>query len=196
MDDDRFLKLLVTQLKNQDPLNPMDNAQLTTQMAQISTVTGVESLNKSVKSLVDQINEAQSVQATPLIGRDVLVSGNSLTLDDSRRARGALDFSQTVDRATVTIKDAAGTTVRSIDLGPNHAGRIGFQWDGTNDGGTAVAPGNYTFSVDARAADKAVTADTLVLGHVLGLTKDSTGKAQLDLGVLGTRAVAEVKEIL
>ena len=79
---DRFLKLLVTQLKNQDPLNPMDNAQMTSQLAQMSTVSGIEKLNATLNSLVDSVGNSQSMQAADMIGKSVLVPGSQLALSN------------------------------------------------------------------------------------------------------------------
>ncbi|MFM8767622.1 MAG: flagellar hook assembly protein FlgD, partial [Rubrivivax sp.] len=73
---DRFLKLLVTQLKNQDPMNPMDNAQLTTQMAQINTVSGIQQLNETIKGMATQFGAMQVLQGAAMVGRDVLTEGN------------------------------------------------------------------------------------------------------------------------
>ena len=84
---DRFLKLLVAQMKNQDPLNPMDNAQVTSQMAQISTVTGIDKLNTTVQGLSTQFMQLQTMQGASLVGHDVIVAGNKLSVDDDRRDR-------------------------------------------------------------------------------------------------------------
>ena len=84
---DRFLKLLVAQMQNQDPLNPMDNAQVTSQMAQINTVTGIEKLNTTVQGLSTQFMQLQAMQGASLVGRDVIVAGNKLSIDADRRRR-------------------------------------------------------------------------------------------------------------
>ena len=87
---DRFLKLLVAQMQNQDPLNPMDNAQVTSQMAQINTVTGIEKLNTTVQGLSSQFMQLQALQGASLVGRDVIVAGNKLSVAGERRRPGRL----------------------------------------------------------------------------------------------------------
>ena len=132
---DRFLKLLVTQLKNQDPLNPLDNAQLTSQLSQISTVTGIENLNASVQSLSSSMLSAQSLQATGMIGRSIYTEGSTLAYGGGAPADGGIELPQSVDSLKVSIVGASGNVVRQLDLGARAAGLVNFQWDGRNDGG-------------------------------------------------------------
>src|SRR5438045_7853032 len=95
---DRFLKLLVTQLQNQDPLNPMDNAQVTSQMAQINTVTGIDKLNTTVQGLSSQFVQLQAMQGASLVGRDVIVAGNKLRVDaESGVGQGGFELANAAD---------------------------------------------------------------------------------------------------
>ncbi len=143
---DRFMKLLVAQMKNQDPLNPMDNAQMTSQIAQINTVSGIEKLNTTVTSLLASFNNLQAQSATQLPGRSVLVPGSGLTLADGQ-AMGGVELGGAADAVTVDIVDAAGTTVRSLALGASDAGVRSFTWDGLQTDGKAAAAGNYRLRV-------------------------------------------------
>src|SRR5450755_1727985 len=122
---DRFLKLLVTQLKNQDPLNPMDNAQLTSQLAQISTVTGISKLNDTMSALSASLGSNQYVQAAGLVGHTVLTPGNKLQLA-SASAAGGVRLESAADNVLVTISDASGHAVRKIDMGAQSAGAQTF----------------------------------------------------------------------
>ncbi|MFZ2386601.1 MAG: flagellar hook capping FlgD N-terminal domain-containing protein, partial [Polaromonas sp.] len=119
--EQRFLKLLVTQLNNQDPLNPLDNAQLTSQLAQMSTVSGIEKLNTAFQSLLAQSGSSQVLQSASLIGRTVLVPGNELALAQgtggSTNVPFAVEMPAGADSVKVTVTNAAGDTVRSYDLG-------------------------------------------------------------------------------
>src|SRR5688500_16052862 len=119
---DRFLTLLVTQLRNQDPLNPLDNAQVTTQLAQISTVSGINKLNETVASLSASFAAGQYLQATSLVGREVVVAGSKLTVDAEGKAKYAMAIAKDADAVSVTIKDAAGVVVRTIDAGAQKSG--------------------------------------------------------------------------
>jgi flagellar basal-body rod modification protein FlgD len=190
---DRFLTLLVAQLKNQDPLNPLDNAQVTTQMAQISTVSGISQLNATLSALGASMGVSQVMQAAGLVGHDVVVGGNTLDLA-SGAAQGGLDLSGAADHVTVTVSDDSGNVVRTIDLGAQKAGTQFFAWDGKTDGGTTAADGHYTFSATAIANGKAITFDTLMTARVEGVVSTSAG-AMLQLPHGSQIAFADVKQI-
>ncbi|MBZ0092988.1 MAG: flagellar hook assembly protein FlgD [Sulfuricellaceae bacterium] len=191
---DRFLKLLVTQLQNQDPLNPMDNAQVTTQLAQISTVDGVNKLNTTLQTLLSSYASTQSLQSAAMIGHGVLVPGNQLNLQTGPVTAG-VDLAKPADSVVVSILDASGSVVHKADLGPQSAGSVSFQWDGKKDDGTAAAPGAYTFSVNAQQGGSTVSADALSLGQVSSVTLTSSG-AKLNVSGLGSVDLSQVKQIL
>ena len=109
---DRFLKLLVTQLKNQDPLNPMDNAQLTSQLSQISTVSGIEKLNTTMQSLSDSLFASQSMQATSLIGHSIYAEGSRLGFDGSTPAAGGINLAQAADSVKINVVGPSGNVAR------------------------------------------------------------------------------------
>lgn len=192
--EDRFLKLLTTQLKNQDPLNPLDNAQMTSQMAQISTVNGIEKLNSTLSKLMSNSTDSQAMQAASILGHHVLVEGSGMTLPQDGQSLGAVDFPQAVDKATVTIKDANGLVVRTLQLGDQEAGLSEFVWDGKNDAGEAVAAGRYSFSVSAEQGGKSISAKTLELAEVTGVLREATG-IRLELGQLGNFNLADIRQI-
>ena len=131
-----FLTLLVAQLKNQDPTNPMDNSQLTSQLAQISTVSGIEKLNTSLGSISGQIDSSQSLQASSLIGHGVMIPGGSVLAGKGSDGAASttpfgVELTQAADKATATITDSTGKVVRTLDLGNLSAGVHSFTWDGT-----------------------------------------------------------------
>src|SRR5207249_2682885 len=188
---DRFLTLLVSQLRNQDPLNPLDNAQVTTQLAQISTVSGINQLNDTVAALAAQFGATQSLQAASLVGHDVLVPGSKLQLADSKGG-GGVNLSDNADHVTVSISDASGKVVRTLDLGALSAGVQTFGWDGRSDAGTPAPNGAYSFSVTAIGNGKSISGDALMLGHVDGVIPGANGTAtQLQLGRLGRFDLAQ-----
>ncbi len=190
---DRFLKLLVTQMQNQDPLNPLDNAEVTSQLAQISTVTGIDKLNATLQLLVSDFEENRSMEAAAMIGRSVLVPGISITYENNTAVAG-VDLPQAVDQLTVTIMDSAGVAVRSLDIGPQPKGVSTFAWDGITSSGTAAANGNYSFSVSARQGDRDIAVDTLAVGSVNSVSPGIHG-AVLDVGELGLVELANIKQI-
>ncbi len=192
--EDRFLKLLVTQMKNQDPLNPMDNAQVTSQMAQLSTVSGIDKLNATLQALSDSMSIGQSLSATSMIGHGVLISGSAITLTDGK-AIGGIELPQPADSVKVLITDAAGNTVSTLQMGAQKAGVTPLAWDGQTDAGTPAVNGRYEFSVEAMLAGKKVDANALSFGMVNAVTPGKNG-ATLDVGSAGSVAMSAVKQII
>ncbi|MFA5243502.1 MAG: flagellar hook assembly protein FlgD [Sulfuricella sp.] len=193
--EDRFLKLLVTQMQNQDPLNPMDNAEITSQMAQLSTVTELGKLNDAASAMTASILAGQSFQAASLVGHGVMVPGDKMQLSGGV-AYGGVDLPQAVDKLTVNIKDASGAVIHTADLGAQSAaGSVTFQWDGSTDSGAAAPDGAYTFEVLAEQGGKAVAATALAVGQVSSVSLGVQG-ATLNVIGLGPVAMSEVKEIL
>ena len=192
--EDRFLRLLTTQLKNQDPLNPMDNAQMTSQLAQMSTVSGIEKLNTTLDTLVSSIGASQSIQSAAMIGKSVLVPGTQLTLEKGV-AYGGVNLSAAADQVTLKILDSTGEVIQTQTLGAQEAGVFNIGWDGKDSDGVAVADGTYKFSVEATQGGNAVTVTPLQVGTVSALVRSSSGFV-LDLGSLGTFSFADVQQIL
>ncbi len=124
---DRFLKLFVAQLNNQDPLNPLDNAEMTSQMAQINTVTGIQQVNETLKSMATQFGAMQNMQGASLVGRQVVSQGNQLSLDGDV-LRGSFVMAADADAVRVDLLGAAGEILGSVDLGSKAAGMQNFEW--------------------------------------------------------------------
>ncbi len=192
--ENRFLTLLTTQLKNQDPLNPLDNAQLTSQLAQISTVNGIEKLNVTLQKLLSGMEDSQAMEAASLVNRGVLVPGSSMTLGE-QGGIGGLELATAADETTVTIKDGNGLVIRSLNLGALAAGIHPFVWDGKADSGAQAAPGNYSYSISAKNGTNTSSASALAYGLVQSVTRNATGLS-LDVGTLGAFTMADVKQIL
>ncbi|MFS0754532.1 flagellar hook assembly protein FlgD [Noviherbaspirillum sp. 1P10PC] len=191
---DRFMKLLITQMKNQDPLNPMDNAQVTSQMAQLSTVTGIEKLNASMSSMQSSYQASQTMQATSLIGHGVLVPGSSAMLADGKAVLG-IELPAAADKVTVTIRDGAGKAIHKIELGEQAAGTLPLAWDGKTDSGAAAANGQYSFDVTASSAGSAIKASTLTFGQVGSVSTGASG-VKLNLTNGASATMADVREII
>jgi flagellar basal-body rod modification protein FlgD len=188
--EDRFLKLLVAQMKNQDPLNPLDNAQVTSQMAQLSTVTGIEKLNATLQAQT----QAQSLQSVSMIGHSVLATGDALTLSGGISA-GGFDLAKDADSVKVSVLDSSGGVVKTIDLGATSSGISTFSWDGTTTTGATAADGDYTFKVSATQKGSAVTATTLGVGKVSSVLMDATG-TQLSVTGLGLVGLSDVRQVM
>ncbi|MDO9009077.1 MAG: flagellar hook assembly protein FlgD [Thiobacillus sp.] len=190
---DRFLSLLVAQMKNQDPLNPMDNAQVTSQMAQLSTVEGIESMNATLQALSSSMGASQMSQAASLIGHGVLVPGNTLNPSLQQDVLG-FDLSRPAEQVSVSILDAAGNEVRKLDLGSRSEGVNVLAWDGLTSNGTVAAAGKYTFMVDATQGGQKVSNTALFLGSVNSVSQGSDG---VKLNLAGNESVsyADIRQI-
>jgi flagellar basal-body rod modification protein FlgD len=193
--EDRFLKLLVTQMKNQDPMNPLDNAQVTSQMAQLSTVTGIEKLNSSLDAMSKSFMANQSLQAATMIGHGVLVPGTDGMTLSGGAAYAGVDLQGPADSLVVSVKDKTGAVVRSLDLGAQAtAGAVPFQWDGKSDAGVVQPDGQYTFDISATQGTDKVKADKLTVGQVSSVTLGAKG-VSLNVAGLGAIDAANVKQI-
>ncbi len=190
----RFLKLLTTQLKNQDPLNPMDNAQMTSQLAQINTISGIEKLNVTLGKMLDIYDSGQSMQAAGLIGKHVLVAGNNLPLSGGQ-AMGGASLTAAADQVTVSVLDGAGNVLQTQQLGARPAGTVAFSWDGKKADGTQMADGSYKFKVEAQAGGNKIDSTSLQVGMVNAVVR-SNGGFLLDLGVQGSVSFKDVQQIL
>jgi flagellar basal-body rod modification protein FlgD len=190
----KFLTLLVAQMKNQDPLNPVDNAQVTSQLAQISTVDGIERLNSTMKTIVGSNESTQAVQAASLAGRQVLVTGNALTLSGGKAFAG-FELAQAVDSLKISITDASGATVHEVDMGAQPAGIHAFEWDGATDSGNTSADGGYTFKLKAIAQGQNVDVTALAAARVDGVSRGSDGLS-VSVGTLGSRTLDQVRRIM
>jgi flagellar basal-body rod modification protein FlgD len=176
---DRFLTMLTAQMRNQDPLNPLDNAQLTSQMAQISTVTGISQLNTTMQWLGYSMGSLQATQATSLIGRQVLATGNTLTLDEGKGTVG-YNVAADADKATLQVYDKDKNVVATLPLEGKTVGTHTFEWDGKTADGKKVADGAYTFDVMLEQSDKSAKAATLDVKEIAAVRPSSNGTVVLD----------------
>lgn len=191
---DRFLTLLVAQMKNQDPLNPLDNAQVTTQLAQINTVNGIQTLNNTMSMLASNFNNLQLVQGASMIGHNVLVPSSNLNLSQGN-AVGGFSLDQPVDKVIVEIRDLNGTLVQSVDLGAQTEGIHGFAWDGKDNQGTSVTDGRYTLKINAVRDGEKISATALSLGQVNSLTPGANGM-QISVEGLGQFPITDIKQMI
>jgi flagellar basal-body rod modification protein FlgD len=204
-DTNKFMTLLVTQLKNQDPLNPLDNAQITSQLAQLSTVTGVNKLNTTLESMKSSYQSSEALQATNMIGHGVLVEGDFIQLQGGKAIMG-VDLGSASDHVQVIITDPrTGKDVQTIDLGAKPAGTIPMAWDGVidpanvNADGTPVAlrDGKYTFRVVAtQGADTLKDAKSLSFDNVASVTTSAKDGVKLNLPTKGVVSMADIRQIL
>lgn len=184
------MTLLVAQLKNQDPMNPMDNAQMTSQMAQINTVTGIEKVNSTLKSMASQFAGMQVLQGSSMVGRDVMVESNTLTRRDGLGG-GAIDLSGKADSIKVDILSPGGQVLETFDMGALDAGRHYFDWDSSSYAGS----GDPTFRVTATLGGQPVTSTSLARDTVVSVGSEN---GAMSVQLQGRRPVAydNIKAIL
>ncbi len=185
--EDRFLKLLVAQMQNQDPLNPLDNAQVTSQMAQINTVSGVEKLNKTVTGLTAQFLQMQTLQGAALVGRDVTVAGNRMNIE-SDVGQGAFELASDASASKVEVLRPDGTVLDTLQLGPQKAGRVNFEWPAKG----ADAQSDIHFRVVASNNTAPVTATAFMRDKVVAVNMGGD-TLNLELQRSGSVAYTQVK---
>lgn len=199
--EQRFLKLLVTQLNNQDPLNPMQNAELTSQLAQMSTVSGIEKLNSTLSGLVNQTSSNQLLQATSLIGYNVLSPGDTLTTKAPEEGKEpasqafAVELPGTASDVDIKIVDGTGKVVRTISAGSMTEGVNAVTWDGKDDTGAVVPAGAYRFTVDATNGSATVKATSLTFSQVAAV-KQGTSGVSLELMTGNNISLSDVRLFL
>jgi flagellar basal-body rod modification protein FlgD len=169
-------------------MNPMDNAQVTSQMAQINTVQGIQTLNTTVSGLSGSLLNMQALQGTALVGHDVVVKGNSLSIED-KVGQGGFKLSQAADAVKVEVLDSAGKVVNTQQLGAEAAGNHGFQWDASS-----ADAGNYTFRVTATAKGGAVETQLLMRDKVNAVSTGGTSLT-LELAKSGSVPYADVQAL-
>ncbi len=184
---DRFLKLLVTQMQNQDPLNPMDNAQVTSQMAQINTVNGIEKLNTTVQGLSGQFMQMQALQSAGLVGHDVIVAGNRLDMQDGV-GQGGFELDGPADKVTVEVLSSSGAVIDTLELGAQGSGMGSFNWAA----GDHAKDSGLTFRVSAKIGTASVPSTALMRDRVDAVS--AAGKnLTLQLENSGSVAYSDVK---
>lgn len=194
----RFLKLLTTQLKNQDPMNPVDNAQTTSQLAQISTVDGIERLNTTLKGLVGSYQNSETLQAAALVGRNVLVEGDKLNLSSNTEgsyAVGGFELSAGADKVSISIKDANGVEVANEVMTNQEAGSHEFVWDGTTSNGAIAANGKYSIQITATKGTAAVESSALEMATVLSVSNSDSG-VSIDAGRFSKLSLTDIRRII
>ena len=179
---DRFMSVLLAQLKNQDPLNPMDNAEMTSQLAQISTVTGITKLNDSMTGIAEVFSSGQLLQAAGLVGRQVMAEGDTLNLSGGE-AQAGVKLDGATDQLSIKIFNAQGSQVGTLELGQQAAGFVPFTWDGQDASGNALADGDYSYTVTATRTGAAVEATRYGVDAVSSVASGASGiSVQLQTG--------------
>jgi len=193
---DDFLKLMVTQLNNQDPMKPMENGDFLGQIAQFSTVNGIGDLQTSFSEFASSISNDQALQAANLVGRQVSAPLPAGLLSEGGVIEGELTLPASSPDVSISITDQSGQLIRKLSLGSQPAGAAPFTWDGTRADGSAVAPGLYNINGSARIDGQAFELDAQISANVESVTLGGAGKPlQLNLAGLGSVPFSNVSRI-
>ncbi len=185
LDQSDFLTLLTTQLKNQDPFEPMDNTQMVAQMAQFSSVAGISEMNKTLTGVATKLGSTTATDALSYVGKTVLTEGSTAYPRSTGGLDGAIELDADASQVTVSIADAQGGTLRSIQLGKQAKGTATFEWDGKDGSGNSVGAGPFTITAFATSGDKTVTSRTLVWAPVESVSLPSSGAPKLKVVGVG-----------
>ena len=192
---DTFLKLMVTQLKNQDPSKPMENNTFLSQIAQFGSVSGLDKLNNQIQDLSTSLTSGQALQAGSLVGREVLVPTDMGVLQSGGSVRGRVELPESSSGVTLRVYDPFGQLVREMPMGPADAGDFRFTWDGLNDQGSFMPPGQYRMEVVAHQGGQNVVQNTELFANVESVSLSGANGLTLNLAGLGPVAFNNVKQI-
>jgi flagellar basal-body rod modification protein FlgD len=196
LDQNAFLKLMIAQLKNQDPTKPQDPTEFMSQLAQFSQVTSTQDMQKSIQTLSDSMRSTQLLNGTSLVGHDILSKSDTDTIDAGGTVTGAIDAPKGTIGAAILVKDAAGTEVRRFTLNNVGEGLNSFTWDGKTNTGVAAPAGQYTFSAVANVNGAAEAVDPLLVSKVGSVTIDPSTSALTLNTTTGAVALADVRRVL
>lgn len=197
-DVNTFYKLLVTQLTNQDPMNPLSNQDLSAQLAQFSTASGVQSMQQSMAALTAQLAQTQGLQAANLVGQTVVFDHNSISLPASGGAAGGFTLASAAQNVQVQVVNSAGQTVDTLQLGALPTGVQTFNWDGSTSGGRKAPAGAYTFNVSATdGSGQPVAAVPFGTGKVQSVYLSGSNGPSLQLeGQSGTVPLSNIQGVM
>jgi flagellar basal-body rod modification protein FlgD len=200
LDQNDFLTLMITQLKNQDPMKPLDPSNYVGQLAQFSSVSGLKEINNSISGLTSSLRGNQVLDGASMIGHAVVAPGNNVYLDSPSANRigvaGAVEVPSGTTSAQLVVKDSNGATVRTVAMTPS-SGSHGFSWDGNKDDGTAAPGGSYKVEVIANVGGKSQSLKTSIAATVSSVALDpTTGALLLDTDSLGEIPMSTVERVL
>ena len=195
--EDAFLKLVIAQMENQDPLKPMENGEFLSQLAQFKSVTGIDELKLSVEKMATALQSNQALQASSLVGRWIMVPSAENFLWSEAGMAGTLELPGDASNVQVLVKDSSGQSVKTIGLGSQQAGMVNYQWDGVGDNGSVYKPGEYRIEAVASIGGEIESLDTNTIVPVESVLMGKAGEAmRVNTAGLGEIKLSEVKQIM
>lgn len=195
LDQSDFIKLLTAQMQNQDPFEPVDNTQMVAQMAQFSSLSGITEMSTTLKAIAEKLGATSASDAMSYVGRTVLTEGSVAYPRTSGGFAGQVEIDGDASSVALTIADASGNILKSVDLGQQAKGIVNFDWDGTTDGGEDAGAGPFTVTATARNGSTNVASRTLVWAPVASVSKPASGDPILTLPGIGQVPASAVRDI-
>jgi flagellar basal-body rod modification protein FlgD len=190
-----FLKLMTAQLQNQDPFNPVDNTQMVAQMAQFSSLSGITEMSTTLKSIAAKLTGTSTTDAMSYVGKTVLTEGSTAYARTTGGIAGAVELDSDATDLTVTIQDANGATLKTMNMGQTAKGTAEFDWDGTTDSGAAAGNGPFKVIATATNGGKPVVTRPLVWAPVTSVSNISSGNPTLNVAGLGAIDISAVRQV-
>ena len=190
-----FLKLLVAQMKNQDPTKPMDNFQFLSQMAQFGMVNGIQSLQTTFGNVAQSFDKGQLLQASSLLGHHVLTDGNAAVLSSNDPVKGAINLASAATNINVDVRTPGGTLVASFPMGDSAAGTLPFSWNGVDSAGNKAQPGQYVIDATGTVNGKQQQLSVSTNHRVDSVAVNADKGVELTLDTGATAAFSTVKQI-
>jgi flagellar basal-body rod modification protein FlgD len=191
-----FLTLMTTQLKNQDPMKPLEGTEFVSQLAQFGSVSGIQNMQKSIESLASSLRSSQVLNGTSLVGHDVLAQTDTFSFTQGISVGGEVDVPAGTQNMQVRITDSSGALVRELTIDPS-AGTHSFSWDGKRTDGTLAQSGDYDVEAIATVGGSNESVEVLMSGRVSSVTIDSTGtQLTLNTGALGAVSMNNIRRVM
>lgn len=190
-----FMELMLAQLKNQNPLEPQDNGEFISQLAQFSSLEEMQKLSGTVDDVVGQFRSTQALQASAMVGKTVLAPSGVGILGADGEISGTIAVPASTGGLRLSVQNQAGELVRQIDLGSSPAGVKSFSWDGQDGNGNPLPPGPYRIVAEASYPEGTQQLGTMVSANVDSVSLGQNGSITLNLAGMGSIALSDVKQI-
>ncbi len=190
-----FMELMLAQLKNQNPLEPQDNGEFISQLAQFSSLEEMQKLSGTVDDVVGQFRSTQALQASAMVGKTVLAPSEVGILGAEGEISGNIQVPASTGGLRLSIQNPNGELVRQVDLGSSAAGVKAFSWDGKDGDGNSLPPGPYKMVAEGSYPQGSVQLPTLVSANVDSVSLGQGGSVTLNLAGMGSIALSDVKQI-
>ena len=190
-----FMELMIAQLNNQNPLEPQDNGEFISQLAQFSSLEEMQGLTSTVEDVASQFRSSQALQASAMVGKTVLAPSEIGILGADGTISGTIEVPASTGGLRVSIQSLSGELIRQMDLGSAEAGIQSFSWDGKDGNGNALPQGSYRIVAEASYTDGTEQLATMVSANVDSVSLGSNGSITLNLAGMGSIALSDVQQI-